>query len=225
MGLRRVCAEVRYLGSYPRHRWPGSGHPARGRPTRSSARRRRGWPGSARAAADRRLGDRGLNPAARSCRWPQCAPSEPYRDIRCGQPDDHGAAGGGPDLAGRDLACSVRPSATASSWPRSTCPRASSRRSTPSRSTSGRTPRRCHRPWSARWTPSCGPTAFRCSTASRCTAVDGAPLWTSMGDAGDAPPLDMERATRAEDILAPVSTVVDTADGAHSRGDGPGRLR
>jgi prephenate dehydratase len=27
-GLRRICAEVRFLGSYPRHRWPAAAHEA-----------------------------------------------------------------------------------------------------------------------------------------------------------------------------------------------------
>jgi diguanylate cyclase (GGDEF)-like protein len=44
-------------------------------------------------------------------------------------------------------------------------------------------------------------------------SVDGEPLWTSMGVPTDAPPLDAERAARAGDILAPVSTVVDTTTG------------
>lgn len=42
---------------------------------------------------------------------------------------------------------------------------------------------------------------------------DGEKLWTSMGVPADAPPLDMTRATEAEDRLAPVSTVVDTSTG------------
>ena len=42
---------------------------------------------------------------------------------------------------------------------------------------------------------------------------DGEPLWTSMGTPADAPALDMDEATAAEDILAPVSTVVDTPTG------------
>jgi diguanylate cyclase (GGDEF)-like protein len=42
---------------------------------------------------------------------------------------------------------------------------------------------------------------------------DGEPLWTSMGAPTDAPELDMDRATKAEDILAPVSTVVATPTG------------
>jgi len=35
-GLRRICADVRFLGSYPRHRWPG---PGRSRPVPAPAGR------------------------------------------------------------------------------------------------------------------------------------------------------------------------------------------
>lgn len=31
-GLRRICADVRFLGSYPRHRWPGPEHDRPARP-------------------------------------------------------------------------------------------------------------------------------------------------------------------------------------------------
>ncbi len=40
--------------------------------------------------------------------------------------------------------------------------------------------------------------------------VDGQPLWTSAGSVSDAPPLDLERAAEASDILGPTSTIVST---------------
>ncbi len=43
--------------------------------------------------------------------------------------------------------------------------------------------------------------------------VDGEPLWTSMGNPQDAPALDMRKAAEAQDVLSPVSTVVDGATG------------
>ena len=54
-GLRRICADVRFLGSYPRHRWTAAAGDGRCRrrpacPTSTSPTRRPGWPGSAPAS-------------------------------------------------------------------------------------------------------------------------------------------------------------------------------
>ena len=54
-GLRRVCADVRFLGSYPRHRWADGGRPpgagaGRASPTPTTPTRRPGWPGCAPAS-------------------------------------------------------------------------------------------------------------------------------------------------------------------------------
>ena len=44
-------------------------------------------------------------------------------------------------------------------------------------------------------------------------SVDGKPLWTSVGTPQDAPALDMKKAAEAQDVLSPVSTVVDSPFG------------
>ena len=52
MGLKRICPKVRFLGSYPRADEVASAGAARARRTRSSPRRRTGWPAPSTAASD-----------------------------------------------------------------------------------------------------------------------------------------------------------------------------